>query len=109
MICIALCEKQFFVMSITDMAGNVSCFERTIFWARQKAIFLCLTPQELKWIPKVLNCSLISATSVSFVIWLTVKQRLLFSVSHLVLPISVACLFKDHVFKNDTVGLLQST
>ena len=69
----------FCLISITDMSGNISCFERAIFWLTQKARLWCLTPQELKWIIKVLNCSLISATSVAFVTWLSVKQRLSFS------------------------------
>ena len=45
---IVLCEKLVFVISITDMPRNVSCFERTISRPGQKARFLCLTPQELK-------------------------------------------------------------
>ena len=76
-------NKNFFtffcLISITDMSGNISCFERAIFWLTQKARLWCLTPQELKWIIKVLNCSLISATSVAFVTWLSVKQILSFS------------------------------
>ena len=102
-------ENLLFVISIIDMPGKVSCFERIIFSGRQISSCWCLSQHELKKILKLLNCSKTYETSVSFIIWLSVKHRISFSVSCLALLISTVCLFNDLAFNKDIIRLLQST